>query len=303
MKILLLGKDGQVGWELQRSLAPLGELVMHGRETADLADPVALRALIRDCRPDVIVNAGAYTAVDRAESDVELAMRVNAEAPGVIAEEAKACGAWFVHYSTDYVFDGRSNDTYDEDAVTNPQSVYGRTKQAGEAAIAASGCLHLILRTSWVFGARGKNFARTMLSLAKTREALSVVGDQIGAPTGADLIADVTALCIYRLFSQPDMARHSGIYHLTAAGAISWHGYAQFVIGMALAQHLPLRLKLDDVKSVSSAEYPTAATRPANSRLNTHKLRTTFGIALPDWEVHVRRSVSIMLSQEHKNEA
>jgi dTDP-4-dehydrorhamnose reductase len=236
MKILLLGKDGQLGWELQRALAPLGEVFAYGRAGADLGDPESLRALVRDVRPGVIVNAAAYTAVDKAESDADLARRVNALAPGVLAEEARAIDAWLVHYSTDYVFDGSKEGAWIETDPTHPLSAYGRGKCEGEERIRASGARHLILRTSWVFAARGANFAKTMLRLAKEREQLNVVADQFGAPTGAELLADATALALYRIvLPGVDAATLSGTYHLAASGETSWHGYAQHVLAQARA--------------------------------------------------------------------
>ena len=297
MKILLLGKDGQVGWELQRALAPLGELVACGRAEADLEDLDALRAKVRTEQPDVIVNAAAYTAVDKAESDVARARRINAEAVALLAAEARALDAWLVHYSTDYVFEGSKAGAYREDDPTAPQSVYGATKREGEEAILAAGCRHLVLRTSWVFATRGGNFAKTMLRLANDREELKVVADQVGAPTSAELIADVTALCLYRLAHDPALAaRASGIYHLVAGGDTSWHAYARFVISEALAHGQVLKATPERVLPIPGSAYPTPAKRPANSRLATDKLRATFGLHLPPWEVHVRRLVAELTS-------
>ena len=290
MKILLLGKDGQVGWELQRALAPLGELVAHGRDRANLEDIPSVVALIRAERPDVIVNAAAYTAVDKAESDTDRADLINHRAVAAIAAEAHTLGAWFVHYSTDYVFAGDKAAPYVESDPIAPQSVYGTTKQLGEAAIAASGCKHLIFRTSWVFAARGGNFAKTMLRLAADREELRVVGDQTGAPTSAELIADATALCIYRTQVQPDDA-YSGIYHLVAGGETTWHGYAQYVIGLAAAKGAALKAKPEQVHPIATTDYPVPAKRPANSRLDTQKIQRTFALSLPDWKVHVARLI------------
>jgi len=291
MKILLLGKDGQVGWELQRSLATLGQVVACNRVQADLENPAQLRQLIREQKPELIVNAAAYTAVDKAETDSVLARVINTEAVAVLAEEAAALNAWLVHYSTDYVFDGNKSAPYNETDSTLPQSTYGLTKRDGENAITASGCKHLILRTSWVFAAQGNNFAKTMLRLAKERNELKVVCDQIGAPTSAELIADVTALCLYRLINDAELqATASGIYHLTASGETSWHGYAQTVLQEAVI-HGTL-LKAQQVHPIPTSAYPLPAKRPANSRLNTHKLRSTFGITLPSWQDHVKRLIA-----------
>ena len=290
MKILLFGKGGQVGWELQRSLSLLGELTALDFDStdyhADFSRPAALADTVRALRPDVIVNAAAHTAVDKAESEPEFAARLNAEAPHVLATEAAALGAWLVHYSTDYVFDGSGAAPRNEDAATGPLSVYGQTKLDGENQIRASGCRHLILRTSWVYAARGGNFARTMLKLAAEREALSVIDDQIGAPTGADLLADITAHAILAVRREPQLA---GTYHAVAAGETSWHGYACFVIEWARAHGLPVRVAADQVKAVPTSAYPTAARRPLISRLDTRKLCSVFGLTLPHWHAGVQR--------------
>ena len=298
MKILLLGKNGQVGWELQRSLSILGEVVAcdfdsPGELKADFADPESLVALVQRVRPDAIVNAAAHTAVDKAESEPELARRINALAPGVLAREAAAIGACLVHYSTDYVFDGSGDQPRREDAETAPLSVYGHTKLEGEELIRASGCSHLILRTSWVYAARGGNFARTMLRLAAEREELKVIADQVGAPTGADLLADVTALVLWRLRAQPTL---SGTYHCAAAGQTHWHGYAQFVIEWARAHGHSVKVAPERVLSTLTQDYPTQARRPLNSRLDTQKLRRTFGITLPHWQLGVQRMLAEVLA-------
>lgn len=286
MTILLLGANGQVGWELQRALAPLGHVHAHDRSTADLSQPEQLQALVHQLRPTVIVNAAAYTAVDKAETHAEQAYAVNATAPAVLAAAAQSMGALLVHYSTDYVFDGQKPGAYAPTDDPAPQSVYGASKWAGEQAIAASGCQYLIFRTSWVYAARGSNFAKTMLKLAQTRDALSVVADQIGAPTGADLIADVSAHCIVATLKNPALA---GLYHLVASGETSWHGYAQFVLRAAHAQGAALKVAPDQVQAIGTAQYPTPAARPANSRLDTLSLRTQFGLTLPAWEQGVAR--------------
>jgi dTDP-4-dehydrorhamnose reductase len=290
MKILLFGKGGQVGWELQRSLAPLGELVALDFDStdfhADFTRPAALADTVRAVAPDVIVNAAAHTAVDKAEGEPALAATLNAEAPRVLAAEAAARGAWLVHYSTDYVFDGSGSAARAEDAPTGPLSVYGRTKLDGEQHIRASGCRHLILRTSWVYAARGGNFARTMLKLAAERDALKVIDDQWGAPTGADLLADVTAHAIRAAAREPALA---GTYHAAAAGETTWHRYATMVIEWARAQGLPVKVAPGAVQSVPTTEFPTPARRPLNSRLDTSKLRRSFGLTLPLWEAGVQR--------------
>ncbi len=286
MKILLLGKNGQVGWELQRSLAPLGELVALGSAELDLADAGALDAALRELAPDVIANAAAYTAVDRAEAEPALAHALNAEAPGALARFAAARGAWLLHYSSDYVFDGSGNTPWREDDAAAPLNAYGRSKLAGEDAIRASGCRHLILRTSWVHGARGANFAKTMLRFAAERERLNVVDDQFGAPTGAELLADLGAQLLRDALRRPGLA---GTYHAAAGGETSWHGYARHVIEFARAAGQPVRVAPEAVIAVPTSAFPTPARRPANSRLNTRKLRDTFGLTLPDWRVGVDR--------------
>ena len=298
MKILLLGKDGQVGWELQRALAPLGELRACGRAEADLSDPESLRGVVRSFAPDIIVNAAAYTAVDKAESDEVAARTCNAVAPGVLAEEAAACGAWLVHYSTDYVFDGSKEGAWVETDAVNPLSVYGCTKYDGEELIRASGARHLILRTSWVFAPQGGNFAKTMLRLAKERETLNVVADQHGAPTGAELLADVTALALHRISSLEGDARSlSGTYHLAASGTTTWHAYARHVLAQALAHGAVLKAGPDAVQPIAASAFPTPAVRPANSRMDCTKFCASFGLVLPDWRHHVNRLVAELAAQ------
>ena len=299
MKILLLGKNGQVGWELQRSLAPLGEVIAldfdsPGPLSADFSKPESLAATVRAVAPDVIVNAAAHTAVDKAESEPELARALNATSPAVLAREAAACGAWLLHYSTDYVFDGSGSTPRDEDAPTGPLNVYGQTKLEGEQASRASGCRHLILRTSWVYGARGGNFARTMLKLAQEREALKVIVDQIGAPTGADLLADLSAHMIRAARADASLA---GSYHAVAAGETSWHGYASHVIAFARAAGVPLKVAEGAIEAVPTSAFPTPARRPLNSRLATHKLRERFGLVLPDWRAGVERMLTEVLAR------
>ena len=289
MKILLLGKNGQVGWQLQRALAPLGEIVALERKDAggDLADPQGLTAAVRAAKPQVIVNAAAYTAVDKAESEPQLARLINTEAPAALAREAAASGALLVHYSTDYVFDGSGSAPWQESDATGPLNVYGATKLAGEQAIAASGCAHLTFRTSWVYAAHGDNFIKTMLRLAATRERLTVIDDQKGAPTGAELIADVTAHAISQTLQQPAKA---GLYHLTAAGEASWFDYAQYVLALARqARPQGVKTAASGVQPIASSQYPAAARRPLNSRLDTRRLQAVFGLTLPHWQAGVAR--------------
>lgn len=293
MKILLLGKNGQVGWELQRSLAPLGEvLALDSNDTTYCGDFTNLQGLaesIRKIKPDVIVNAAAYTAVDKAESEPDLAQTINADALAVLAQEAKLLDAWLIHYSTDYVFAGDGTAAWQENDATGPLSVYGVTKLAGEQAIQASGCKYLIFRTSWVYGARGNNFAKTMLRLATERDSLTVIDDQIGAPTGADLLADVTAHAIRSVQAAPEL---SGLYHLVAGGETSWHGYASFVIDTAKKMGEKLKTEVETISPVPTSAFPTPAKRPNNSRLDTRKLQRCFALTLPDWQAGVVRMLT-----------
>jgi dTDP-4-dehydrorhamnose reductase len=295
MKILLTGKDGQVGFELQRALAPLGEVCAVGYAECDLSDASAIRALVRTFNPDLIVNPAAYTAVDKAESEPELAHAINAVAPGVLGEEAAKRDAWVVHYSTDYVFDGTKPGAYTEDDLTNPQSVYGRTKRDGEIALQASGARHVIFRTSWVVGAHGSNFAKTILRLGVERESLNVVADQYGAPTSAALLADMTAQLVRQRQREGEDNFPFGLYHLVASGETNWCDYARFVVSEALAAGKSLKLSPDAIRAIPSSEYPTAAKRPANSRLDTQKLRSRFGLELPDWQNGVRHILQQIL--------
>ena len=297
MKILLLGKNGQVGWELQRALAPLGELIAldfdsPGPLSADFSKPESLAATVRTVAPQIIVNAAAHTAVDKAESEPELARAINASAVGVLAREAAAIGAWLAHYSTDYVFDGSGSTPWLEDSPTGPLSVYGQTKLEGEDAIRTSGVRHLIFRTSWVYAARGSNFAKTMLRLAKERDKLTVINDQIGAPTGADLLADVTAHALRAALQQPVL---SGTYHAVAGGETSWHGYAKHVVEFARAAGQPIKVATDAIEPVPTSAFPTPARRPGNSRMNTRKLQETFGFTLPPWQTGVERMLTEVL--------
>lgn len=288
MDILLFGKNGQVGWELQRALAPLGKLTVVDRQSADYCgdfeNPAGIAETVRKLKPNVIVNATAYTAVDKAETEQDKAHVVNATSIEVLAQAAEEIGAWLVHYSTDYVFDGSGDRPWREDDATAPLNVYGQTKLEGEQAIVRHMSRYLILRTSWVYAAKGNNFAKTMLKLAKDRDSLSVINDQFGAPTGAELIADCTAHAIRVALKSNNLA---GIYHLIASGETTWHAYASKVIEFAKAQGVELQVKA--IKAVPTSAFPTPAKRPANSRLNTEKFQQAFGLNLPDWTVGVER--------------
>ena len=294
MKILLLGKNGQVGWELQRSLASMGDVVALDFDspaplTADFSQPESLAATVRAVAPNIIVNAAAHTAVDKAESEPDFARALNATSPAVLAREVAALGAVLMHYSTDYVFDGSGTTPWLETSPTGPLSVYGTTKLEGEEAIRASGCKHLIFRTSWVYAARGGNFAKTMLKRAKERDRLTVIDDQIGSPTGADLLADLTAHALRAVLSRPELA---GTYHAVAQGETSWHGYAQHVIEFARAAGQPIKVAPEAVLAVPTSAFPTPAQRPGNSRMNTQKLRNAFGFTLPAWQAGVDRMLT-----------
>ena len=298
MKILLLGKGGQVGWELQRSLATLGELVALDFDSkplcGDFTNLAGLAETVRRVAPDVIVNAAAHTAVDKAESEPDLARTINTLAPQVLAQEAQRLDAWLVHYSSDYVFDGSGERPWREDDATAPLSVYGATKLEGERAIIASGCKHLIFRTSWVYGARGGNFAKTMLRLAQERDALKVIADQHGAPTGADLLADVTAHALRAVVTRPELG---GLYHVVAGGVTTWHEYASMVIAYARAHGVAINVAQEAIQAVATSTFPTPAKRPHNSRLDTGKLQRTFGLTLPDWQVGVTRMLIEILEK------
>lgn len=299
MKILLFGTNGQVGWELQRSLAPLGELIALSSGSSDfcgdLANPSGVKQTIRKIKPDIIVNAAAYTSVDKAESEVEHAHILNAQAPSVLAQEARELNACLVHYSTDYVFNGNGGLPYVETDATDPINVYGKTKLAGENNIIASGCSYLIFRTSWVYATHGNNFIKSILRLAQQRDKLTVVDDQIGSPTGAELVADVTANILYSLRYQPKV---NGIYHLVARGYISWYQFAKFIIEHARHAEFTLKTQLDTLLPIASADFPLPAKRPLNSRLNTCKLENQFGLNLPVWQAGVSRAIKEILSKE-----
>ncbi len=290
MKVLLLGANGQVGWELRRALVPDHDVIACGRAEADLSNLDALRTVIAQAKADIIVNAAAYTAVDKAESEKELAERINHEAVAVLATASQQNNTLLIHYSTDYVFDGTKNSPYFETDPTNPISVYGATKLRGEQAIRTSGCHHVIFRTSWVYAARGSNFVKTMLRLGKERAELSVVSDQIGAPTSAALIADITA----RALALPVLA---GTYNLTPTGETSWHGFAKLILSEAQKLGLALKAGPAQVRAIPASAYPTPAKRPANSRLNTDKLKTALGVALPPWENQVRSVVAALVNE------
>ena len=296
MKILLLGRHGQLGWELRRSLAPLGVVTALGRAgpgslQGDLAKLDELAQTVRSLRPDVIVNAAAYTAVDKAEADAETAEAINSAAPELLAHEARSIGAWLVHYSTDYIFDGSGEQPWRETDRTAPLNVYGATKLKGELAILASGCRHLIFRTSWIYASRGQNFIRTILRLAQERDQLQIVADQVGAPTGAELIADLTAHATAASLNAPERA---GAYHISAAGEASWYDVACFVVERAKTLGWTLQTSGDAIEPVPSERYTTAARRPKNSRLNCDKFLQTFGLYLPPWQEGVERTLTEM---------
>lgn len=299
MRILLFGKNGQVGWELQRSLSPLGKVIALARDDqefcGDLTDLQGLSDTIKNIKPDVIVNAAAYTAVDKAESETDLAYVINAEAPEVMAKAAKLLGALFIHYSTDYVFDGSGNHSWLETDAPKPLNNYGATKLAGEQAIFNANCKHLIFRTSWVYSALGNNFAKTMLRLAQERNNLTVINDQYGAPTGAELLADVTAHAVRTLQQKTGL---EGTYHLTAAGETNWYDYACFVIDYALQMGINLKCKPENIGPVVSEAFQVAAKRPKNSLLNTSKLEKKFNLQLPHWQIGVRRMLTELIGNK-----
>lgn len=284
MKILLFGKNGQVGWELNRSLQPLGEIVALGREEADFSKPDNLRKIVQKIKPDVIINAVAYTAVDKAEEDEGLALVINADSPKALAEEALKINALLIHYSTDYVFNGIKEDPYIETDEPAPINAYGRTKLSGELEIQSSGCDYLIFRTSWVYALRGHNFLLSILKLAKEKDVLSIVSDQIGAPTSARLIAETTILCLYQSVKEKKAGLFSSdLYHLTASGFTSWHGFASEIV-IAENKILDLQLKVKNIKKIPTTDYPAPANRPMNSQLSLLKLERVFNVNMPNWQ-------------------
>lgn len=296
MKILLFGKNGQIGWELNRSLLPFGNVIALGRNSADFSSPESLRNIIADIKPDIIVNAVAYTEVDKAEKEEELALLINGESPKVLAEEALRLKALYVHFSTDYVFDGSSNDSYLETDKPNPINAYGRTKLAGEVAIQSSGCDYLIFRTSWVYASRGKNFLLTILNLAEEKDTLSIVSDQVGSPTSARLIAESMLLCVQRVVRQRIQGEfNSATYHLTASDKITWHGFAETAIRLA-SKNPGFQKKVTSLIEVSTAEYRALAKRPLNSCLSTDKVVGEFGLVLPGWEIGLQLCIDEMFS-------
>ncbi|MCH6585305.1 MAG: dTDP-4-dehydrorhamnose reductase [Proteobacteria bacterium] len=299
MRILLFGKGGQVGWELQRSLSSMGKLVALDADNqelcGDFTHPNGIIQTIREISPNVIVNAVAYTAVDKAESEPELTRTINVLAPEILAQESLKLGAWLIHYSTEYVFDGSGIKPWMETDPTVPLNVYGSTKLEGEKAIYNSGCQHLIFRTSWVYSARGKNFAKTMIRLAQEHDHLTVIDDQIGAPTGADLLADVTAHSIRTALQQPQV---SGLYHLAAKGEVSWYGYASFVLDVVRQSGIKLKVAPESVFPVTTNVFSQPVRRPKNSRLDTRKLESTFNLTLPLWQTGVARMLTEILEKQ-----
>lgn len=291
MDILLFGKTGQVGWELQRALAPLGNVIavdVHSKDyCGDFSNPEGVAETVRQIKPDAIVNAAAHTAVDKAESEPEFAQLLNATSVEAIAKEAEKLGAWLVHYSTDYVFPGDGEKPWLETDVTAPLNVYGATKLAGEKAVQENCTRHLIFRTSWVYAGKGNNFAKTMLRLAKERTELSVINDQFGAPTGAELLADCTAHALRVALAKPDVA---GLYHLVASGTTTWYDYAALVFNEA--REAGIELAINKLNTIATNAYPTPARRPINSRLNTQKFQQNFGLVLPEWEMGVKRMLA-----------
>ena len=296
-RFLITGANGQLGFELQRALAPLGVVAACGRDACNLSNPDSIRDAVRVAKPDVIFNAGAYPAVDKAESELDLARAINAIAPGILGEEAAKLGAFIIHYSTDYVFDGTKPSAYCEEDATNPLGIYGKTKLAGENALSASGADHLIFRTSWVFGAHGKNFIKTILRLASGRDELRIVADQVGAPTGVALLADASTHIATRYLRDGRENFPLGLYHLAAGGETSWHGFAQHIIAKATAADCKLQATIDCIHPIPASEYPTPAARPANSCLDTSKFRTAFGLQLPDWTHGVDQLLDVLLEK------
>jgi dTDP-4-dehydrorhamnose reductase len=301
MKIVLFGASGQVGWQLRRSLATLGEVIALDVDSkihcGDLMRPDEIRNTLRTLQPQVVVNAAAYTAVDRAEAETATAYAINETACAVLAEETRRLEAWLVHYSTDYVYDGSGDRPWTENDPTGPLSVYGKSKLAGDQTIAAANPRHLIFRTSWVYDSWGQNFLKSILKAACTREGLSVVADQWGAPARAALIADVTAIAVRQVLAGRSGETAGGVYHLAPSGYTNWHGYASLIVEEARACGMPVRVTADRIKPTTSAEYPSVAPRPRNSRLDTSHLQRTFGVCLPAWQDGVRTVVAELASQ------
>jgi len=297
MKILVTGKNGQVGFELMRSLAPLGTVVGVDIDECDLQDILVVERLLDKVQPELIVNPAAYTAVDKAESEPALAHSINAKAPEVMAQYAGRHNIPIIHYSTDYVFDGLKEGEYLETDEVNPQSVYGKTKALGEAAVRNNAPKHIILRTSWVFGSHGGNFLKTILKLAQERDKLSIVSDQVGSPTSAALLADVTAEIVKQLF-EPGAVQKYGTYHLVSDGETSWHGYAQMVVAIANALEVKTKISSDSIQPIKTADYPLPAPRPANSRLDTTKIKNVFMLTLPSWQDGVEKVVLGLINQK-----
>ncbi|MFK5913747.1 MAG: dTDP-4-dehydrorhamnose reductase [Woeseiaceae bacterium] len=295
-KILLLGANGQVGWELQRSLTLLGEVNVCGKHEANFENLEELGQLVDDYQPTIIVNAAAYTAVDKAESEPERVAQINAVAVKLLAQKAKQLNAWLVHYSTDYIFDGSNSVPYKESDKPNPQSVYGVTKLQGEKNIQEVACKHLIFRTSWVYAARGANFAKTMIKLAKERDELKVINDQIGAPASAELIADITSLCLFRV-KQDSNSKLSGLYNLVPDGEVSWFGFAKYVITLAEKYGVNLKVTPENIQPIPTTDYPTSAKRPMNSRLDVNKIKDAFGVNIPHWKTHVHRLIEELYTE------
>jgi dTDP-4-dehydrorhamnose reductase len=288
-RILLIGKVGQVGWELRRALAPIAQVVCVDFPEIDLTNGDSIRQWVTQAQPEIVINAAAYTAVDKAESEPDRAMKINGVAPGILAEEAKRIGVLLVHYSTDYVFDGTKHEPYLEDDAPNPLGAYGRTKLAGDEAVRASGGAHLIFRLCWVYGARGQNFMLTMMRLAREREKLRVVSDQVGCPTWSRMIAETTALAVKQTFAAGDRSAFTGTYHLAASGATSWHGFARSIVGLMPAEGK----KCSQVEAIPTSEYPTPTKRPAYSVLGCDKLERTFGLRLPNWEESLKQVLEV----------
>jgi len=297
MKFLVLGANGQVGWQLRRSLSLLGDVVALDARSGDLRRPGELADAIRSIQPDVVVNAGAYTAVDRAEDEPEAAFAVNAHACEMLAEVTRELGIWLVHYSTDYVYDGSGDKPWLETDPTGPLGVYGKSKLAGDLSIAGANPRHLILRTSWVYDSWGQNFLKSILKAAKTRDELAVVADQWGAPTRAALIADVTAFVLLKISNSAGPDKLAGVYHLASTGVTNWHAYASLVVEQGLAHGLPLRVTPGKIRPIPASEYPVRAPRPSNSRLDTSRLREAFGLNLPPWQEGVRAVVAELAQQ------